>query len=46
MLLGLDGVTLSLGNTSIFNALCDSANLDVKEASKLRDILGESQSQI
>ncbi|WP_416650912.1 ATP phosphoribosyltransferase regulatory subunit [Candidatus Pseudothioglobus sp. Uisw_086] len=37
-LLGLDGVTLSLGNTSIFNALCDSANLDVKEASKLRDI--------
>ena len=38
MLLGLDGVTLSLGNTSIFNALCDSANLDVKEASKLRDI--------
>ena len=37
-LLGLDGVTLSLGNTSIFNALCDSANLDAKEASKLRDI--------
>jgi ATP phosphoribosyltransferase regulatory subunit len=38
VLLGLDGVTLSLGNTSIFNALCDSANLDAKEASKLRDI--------
>jgi len=37
-LLGLDGVTLSLGNTSIFNALCDSANLDAKDASKLRDI--------
>ena len=38
MLLGLDGVTLSLGNTSIFNALCDSANLNPKESAKLRDI--------
>ena len=37
-LLGLDGVTLSLGNTSIFNALCDSANLNPKESAKLRDI--------
>ncbi|MDA8876737.1 ATP phosphoribosyltransferase regulatory subunit [Candidatus Thioglobus sp.] len=37
-LLGLDGVTLSLGNTSIFNALCDSANLNPKESVKLRDI--------
>ena len=37
-LLGLDGVTLSLGNTSIFNALCDSANLNLKESAKLRDI--------
>ncbi|MDB9865012.1 ATP phosphoribosyltransferase regulatory subunit [Candidatus Thioglobus sp.] len=38
VLLGLDGVTLSLGNTSIFNALCDSANLNPKESAKLRDI--------
>ena len=37
-LLGLKGVTLSLGNTSIFNALCDSANLKAKDASNLRDI--------
>ena len=37
-LLGLAGVTLSLGNTSIFNALCDSANLNPKESAKLRDI--------
>ena len=37
-LMGLDGVTLSLGNTSIFNALCDSANLNPKESAKLRDI--------
>ena len=37
-LLGLNGVTLSLGNTSIFNALCDSANLNPKESAKLRDI--------
>ena len=38
VLLGLNGVTLSLGNTSIFNALCDSANLNPKESAKLRDI--------
>ena len=38
ILLGLDGVTLSLGNTSIFNALCDSVNLYAKEASQLSDI--------
>ncbi len=37
-LLGLKGVTLSFGNTSIFNALCDSANLNIKDATKLRDI--------
>ena len=37
-LLGLKGVTLSLGNTSIFNALCDSANLNTKDTLKLRDI--------
>ena len=37
-LMGLKGITLSLGNTSIFNALCDSANLNSKDASKLRDI--------
>ena len=38
VLLGLNGVTLSLGNTSIFNALCDSANLNPKESAKLRGI--------
>ncbi|MDB4026324.1 ATP phosphoribosyltransferase regulatory subunit [Candidatus Thioglobus sp.] len=38
VLLGLNGVTLSLGNTSIFNALCDSANLNPKESAKLKDI--------
>jgi len=38
VLLGLNGVTLSLGNTSIFNALCDSASLNSKESEKLRDI--------
>ena len=38
VLLGLNGVTLSLGNTSIFNALCDSAKLNPKESAKLRDI--------
>ncbi|MDA9058383.1 ATP phosphoribosyltransferase regulatory subunit [Candidatus Thioglobus sp.] len=37
-LLGLDGVTLSLGNTSIFNALCESAKLNPKDSIKLRDI--------
>jgi ATP phosphoribosyltransferase regulatory subunit len=37
-LLGLKGVTLSLGNTSIFNALCDSANLNTKDVIILRDI--------
>ena len=37
-LMGLKGITLSLGNTSIFNALCDSANLNAKDASNLRDI--------
>ena len=37
-LMGLKGITLSLGNTSIFNALCDSANLKAKDASNLRDI--------
>ena len=37
-LLGLDGVPLSLSNTSIFNALCDSAKLNPKESAKLRDI--------
>jgi len=37
-LMGLKGVTLSLGNTSIFNALCDSINLKAKDASNLRDI--------
>jgi len=37
-LMRLKGITLSLGNTSIFNALCDSANLKAKDASNLRDI--------
>ncbi|MBT7933897.1 MAG: ATP phosphoribosyltransferase regulatory subunit, partial [Thiotrichales bacterium] len=31
-------ITLSLGNTAIFNALCASANLESKEITALRDI--------
>ncbi len=37
-LLNISSVTLSLGNTAIFNALCASANLENKGKSVLRDI--------
>ena len=37
-LLDISTPTLSLGNTAIFNALCDSANLEDKDKSSLRDI--------
>ena len=37
-ILGISSPTLSLGNTAIFNALCDSANLEDKDKSALRDI--------
>ena len=37
-LLDISTPTLSLGNTAIFNALCDSANLEDKDKSALRDI--------
>ena len=37
-LLDISTPTLSLGNTAIFNALCDSVNLKDKDRSALRDI--------
>ena len=37
-LLNIKNITLSLGNTAIFNALCASANLESKEIAELRDI--------
>jgi ATP phosphoribosyltransferase regulatory subunit len=37
-LLNINNITLSLGNTAIFNALCLSANLERKEIAALRDI--------
>lgn len=37
-LLNLSSITLSLGNTAIFNALCASANLNNDDKSILRDI--------
>ena len=37
-LLNIKNITLSLGNTAIFNALCASANLESKEITALRDI--------
>ena len=37
-LLNIRNITLSLGNTAIFNALCASANLESKEITVLRDI--------
>ncbi|MDC0181407.1 ATP phosphoribosyltransferase regulatory subunit [Candidatus Thioglobus sp.] len=37
-LLNISTPTLSLGNTAIFNALCDSANLNSKDKGALRDI--------
>ena len=37
-LLGISTLTLSLGNTAIFNALCESANIKDNDKSALRDI--------
>ena len=37
-LLDISTPTLSLGNTAIFNSLCDSVNLEDKDKSALRDI--------
>ena len=37
-LLNIKNITLSLGNTAIFNALCASVNLPSKEIAELRDI--------
>ena len=37
-LLGISTPTLSLGNTAIFNALCDSAHLNINDKVALRDI--------
>jgi ATP phosphoribosyltransferase regulatory subunit len=37
-LLGLKDITLSLGNTALFNALCESANLSNQDSLALRDI--------
>ena len=37
-LLGISSPTLSLGNTAIFNALCDSAHLNSNDKVTLRDI--------
>ena len=37
-LLNIKNITLSLGNTAIFNALCASVNLPSKEVAELRDI--------
>ena len=37
-LLNITNITLSLGNTAIFNALCASANLEIKDVTVLRDI--------
>ena len=34
----IKNITLSLGNTAIFNALCSSVNLPNKEIAELRDI--------
>ncbi|MDC0075020.1 ATP phosphoribosyltransferase regulatory subunit [Candidatus Thioglobus sp.] len=37
-LLNISTPTLSLGNTAIFNALCESAHLNIKDKGALRDI--------
>jgi len=37
-ILGISTPTLSLGNTAIFNAMCDSADIQVNDRSALRDI--------
>jgi len=37
-ILNIQGLTLSLGNTAIFNALCEAAELDKQNIATLRDI--------
>jgi len=37
-ILNIQGLTLSLGNTAIFNALCEATNLDKQDIATLRDI--------
>ena len=37
-ILKIDNLTLSLGNTSIFNSLCESAELSSEDTAKLREI--------
>jgi len=37
-MLNIQGLTLSLGNTAIFNALCEATNLDKQDIAILRDI--------
>jgi len=37
-ILNIQGLTLSLGNTAIFNALCEATELDKQVIAKLRDI--------
>ena len=37
-ILNIQGLTLSLGNTAIFNALCEAAELDKQDIETLRDI--------
>jgi len=37
-ILNIQGLTLSLGNTAIFNALCEATNLDKQDIAILRDI--------
>ena len=37
-MLNIQGLTLSLGNTAIFNALCEATNLDKQDIATLRDI--------
>jgi len=37
-ILDIQGLTLSLGNTAIFNALCEATNLDKQDIATLRDI--------
>ena len=37
-ILNIQGLTLSLGNTAIFNALCEAIELDKQDITTLRDI--------
>ena len=38
LILNIQGLTLSLGNTAIFNALCEATELDKQDIATLRDI--------